>query len=271
MAFSSFFFGPDGDHDFKKNDDLSQGKAFLHYENEVKSKTFKRLPFLELTSMPGLTSINEAFIGDDSLRSTPIIDETDYSSLISAYEQHFSELLVNYEQVHAKYINSLRLKDKEQSKILLSQLKRLDEDMQNYSAEISQKTKKMNKPAANYQDIINKKQKDLGVLHKKLREKEQTINELVSSTNGKNESLHLQIKSSVYYNTLYLIIIFIIGWLIIRYFVLSDSTSNPAETIVLLLTIVLILYEFRNTVVGWMSSAASVGNSSYSTMVRFLE
>jgi hypothetical protein len=50
-----------------KHPDLSQGQEFLQYETNVIQQATKRLPFLQMTSMPGLTSINEAFNGDDSL------------------------------------------------------------------------------------------------------------------------------------------------------------------------------------------------------------
>jgi hypothetical protein len=75
-----------------KNADLKQGRYFKQYEQEVKTYTFERLPFLELTSMPGLTSINEAFNGDDSImaKNKHVKDnlsqsEADFNKTLSEY------------------------------------------------------------------------------------------------------------------------------------------------------------------------------------------
>ncbi len=193
--------------------------------------------------------------------------------LIETYEQHLSDLLATYKQVHVRYLNSIRLKNSEESKNLLLQLSTINQEIKNYSDEIRSKVTKMNKPNAKYQDTIRTKQKDLEALSLEMKEDERKINDLLESlgnANGKNESLHLQIKSSHYYNTFYLIIIIGLAMLITRYFISAET--DAAETIVLLIAIVLILYQFRGSVMGLFSSTANyVSNTSYSTLVRFLD
>jgi hypothetical protein len=58
--------GPNGMGPIANKADLHQGKEFIHYEKEVTADTLNYLPYLQLTSMPGLQSINEAFNGGDS-------------------------------------------------------------------------------------------------------------------------------------------------------------------------------------------------------------
>ena len=82
-----------------KNSDLSQGKSFLNYEEGVTVKTLDYLPFLELTSMPGLTSINEAFTGDDSLRAK----NTVAGQAVSENEKVFNKTLSDYSTLQQQY------------------------------------------------------------------------------------------------------------------------------------------------------------------------
>jgi len=85
-----------------KNSDLTQGKEFLNYENIIEKKTLNYLPFLELTSMPGLTSINEAFTGDDSLRAK----NTVVGQAVSENEKIFNKTLSDYSTLQQQYDNT---------------------------------------------------------------------------------------------------------------------------------------------------------------------
>ena len=85
-----------------KNSDLTQGKEFLNYENNIEKKTLDYLPFLELTSMPGLTSINEAFTGDDSLRAK----NTVIGQAVSENEKIFNKTLSDYSTLQQQYDNT---------------------------------------------------------------------------------------------------------------------------------------------------------------------
>jgi len=85
-----------------KNSDLTQGKEFLNYENIIEKKTLNYLPFLELTSIPGLTSINEAFTGDDSLRAK----NTVVGQAVSENEKIFNKTLSDYSTLQQQYDNT---------------------------------------------------------------------------------------------------------------------------------------------------------------------
>ena len=122
-------------------------------------------------------------------------------------------------------------------------------------------------------EVINNKKKDLETLSHKMSKDETIINNLFQSTRdveGRNEVLRLGIKSSVYFNTFYLIIIFILGILFTRY--LMSAESDPSETIVLLLSIVLLFYHFRGRVFGWLSSTITyIDNNRFPINLRFLD
>jgi len=75
-----------------KHPDLSQGRELLQYETNVIQQAMKRLPFLQMTSMPGLTSINEAFNGDDSL----VAANKHIATTLPDSQQEFNKTLTEY-------------------------------------------------------------------------------------------------------------------------------------------------------------------------------
>jgi hypothetical protein len=85
-----------------KNADLKQGKDFKKYEKAVKAYTFERLPLLELTTMPGLTSINEAFNGDDSIMAKNKNTMND----LSQNEAEFNKTLSEYSSLQQNLASS---------------------------------------------------------------------------------------------------------------------------------------------------------------------
>jgi len=184
---------------------------------------------------------------------------------LDIYEKNLSKMISDYETIHANYTNSLRLKNSVESKNLLLKLNSLNQEILFLIEEISHKIDQTNKNAKN-NEFIYKKLSDLNALSSKMHLEETKVNALLNETvnlDGKNETLRLQTKSSMYYNTAYLIIIIILGVLFIRMIVSTES--DPIENIVLLLGLVWLFYTFRATLIGWFSNlTSSIGNISYS-------
>jgi len=201
---------------------------------------------------------------------------------LDAYENNLTQLLTEYESVHDNYIKSLNESSKQNSKILLSQLSDINNEILSLMGTITEKIDKMDKDNKyrKYKDTIDIKKQDLNTLNAKMVLDERRIKQLMFDTidlNGQNENLRVQHKSSVYYNLLYMIFIIVLGVLIFRTLISvgtksSDSSDSTLlyENIFLFLAISLLLYMFRYTIYGWFSSlGTSVSNAGSDTSSWF--
>ena len=161
------------------------------------------------------------------------------------YEKNLQLLLAEYERVHSNYINSLRAKNITESSLLLEKIQSLNQQIQSLSLDMSNKIH----VKGEYTDDIDKKKDELNTLHNKMIVDETKIKNLLNDTidlDGQNETLRLQHKSSMYYNSFYIIIIILISILIFRIFISTEA--DPLENILLILAIVLLLYIFWSNI-----------------------
>jgi len=169
---------------------------------------------------------------------------------VRVYEKNLKELLSEYQRLHASYINVLREKNITESKRLLLQLESLNQEIQLLAEEISQRIKKINvnKEYGTYKSDIVKKKGDLNTLVNKMSIDETNIKKLLYDTidlDGKNETLRVQQKSSIYYISFYTLVTMVLIFLSFRMF--STTEADPIENVVLFLAILAVVY------LGWMT------------------
>jgi len=185
---------------------------------------------------------------------------------VNVYEKNLKELIAKYEDIHANYVASLKNKNMADANRLLLQLESMNQEIQLLSQEISQKIQRINQENkyGDYKNTIQQKSDDLNRVYNKMVEDEKQINDLLHETDdldGKNESLRLQQKSSLYYIYFAIIIIVIISLLFIKF--AMSTEQDPIENILLLLGILLLLYLSWNTISRFVSGIGSVANKNY--------
>jgi len=170
---------------------------------------------------------------------------------VNVYEKNLKELIAEYERINTNYISSLKNKNMEDANRLLVQLESMNQEIQLLSQEISQKIQKINQENkyGNYKNTIQQKSDELNRVYSKMVEDEKHINSVLHDMidlDGKNESLRLQQKTSLYYIYFAIIVIAIISLLFVKF---SMSTEqHPIENTLLILGILLLLYFCWNTI-----------------------
>ena len=197
---------------------------------------------------------------------------------VSVYEKNLKELLSEYERIHTNYINSLRNKNMVDSKRILLQLESMNQEIKLLSEEISQRINLINQKNefGNYKNAVQNKKNDLISLNSKMIADETHIKKLLQDSidlDGKNESLRLQQKTSLYYIYFTIICVICLSVLFFKFYISTES--DPIENIVLFLAIVLIVYFFQATIFGWATSLVSFASNninydSSSLMYRML-
>lgn len=201
-----------------------------------------------------------------------------YMDELSIYEKNLSQMLDNYEKAHTKYINELRMNTTTtlqggyapltpQLKATASAIASLNQEIMFLIEEISSKINKINITSVNA-DIIDKKKTIINELNNKMRIDGEKINALLNDTiylDGKNESILLQQKSSLYYLIFNTIIVIILGILFIR--IIGSSETGSSETILLLLGVGWLFYTFRDTIMSWFYSITSYLSDTRSSLL----
>lgn len=168
-------------------------------------------------------------------------------------DNQLSQLLSDYERKHNEYIYSVKLSDKARTRLILVDLDNMNIEILeriNYIINDMSKTNDMSK-------IHMSRTINLSILYnlkEKIRIDKYKIGKLqreLIDLNGQNESLGLSLKSSEYYNILYLICIIIICVLIFN--VLSSSEPNSNYITILVLALIIIIYVIRNRIYQFMS------------------
>lgn len=210
-----------------KNSDLTQGKEFLNYENVIEKKTLNYLPFLELTSMPGLTSINEAFTGDDSLRAK----NTVLGQAVSENEKIFNKTLSDYSTLQQQYdstkVNGKSTGDND----VLRQLAEFKDKLVEYAKKINNDMSSLQVDDASLRGYILKKQATLN----------NYINTLENVTQGHNK----QANNNVKYYLMWVIVLITILYLFM-YIITSKLVMNTLAVIICLMTIYILAREIHN-------------------------
>ena len=184
---------------------------------------------------------------------------------LSIYEKNLSQLLDNYEKARTKYINDIRLSKGGEAPATASAIASLNQEIVFLLEEISHKLNQNQSKNAKYNDVIAKKRDYLNDLNNKMRADETKINALLNDTislDGKNQTLRLQTKSSMYYNTINVILIVILVILFAR--VITSSETNLTETVTLSLGLLWLFYIYRASITAGLSYIKdSIVNISY--------
>jgi hypothetical protein len=195
---------------------------------------------------------------------------------LNVYEKNLNELIAEYERIHANYVSSLQSNNTADANRLLLQLESMNQEIQLLSQEIAQKIQRINQENkyGTYTKATQEKRVDVNRVYNKMLEDEKRIKELLDETHdldGKNETLRLQQKSSLY--SIYVaVLVFIIISILFFKFVLSIE-QDPIENILLFLGIFLLFYFSWTTISRWVSAIGSVANKNYdssSFMYRLL-
>jgi len=143
----------------------------------------------------------------------------------------------------------------------------MNQQIQLLSQEISQKIQRINQENkyGNYKNAIQQKTIDLQRVYTKMVEDERQINSIIhdaTDLDGKNDSLRLQQKTSLYYIYFAIIVITIISLLFVKFAISTEQ--DPRENILLILGILLLLYFSWNTISRWISIVETVAKNNLS-------
>jgi len=190
---------------------------------------------------------------------------------LNLYETNLANLVTTYELAHNNYLTSMAQNNAGASQVYLSQMNDLNLEILLLIAEISQNIIKINNDDkyAKYKTEIAAKMADLNTLYSKMQVDEKRIKELMFDLidlDGKNANFQIQHKYNFYSITLYLFLIGIIVFLILR-FSLSSET-NDYETVVLILAILLLVYTFWKNISSLSQSSVVKAGSATTTYVK---
>jgi hypothetical protein len=251
--FSSFFFGSEPHHDFKKNDDLSQGQSFLKYEDDVKRNTFKRLPFLELTSMPGLFSINEAFNGDDSLLAKNTVIKQD----VSQHEQAFNKTLSEYSNLQQNLADSSLYHNTDKTSVnkIMTKLSELNANLIDYAKKINNDISQLSTDDSTLKKYVTDQQEKLAKYIAALDEQSQNMSG-GKAYDARNPKVSAGVRGERNtndprtYNRNYYLMWFILGITIaclFMYILTSDLVMNTLVVIICLMIIYILAGSIKTT------------------------
>lgn len=210
-----------------KNADLTQGKDFLNYERGVTVKTLDYLPFLELTSMPGLTSINEAFTGDDSLRAKNTVAMQSVSENENAFNKTLSDYSTLQKSFDAAKMNGYTNND------MVRQLAEFKNKLVEYAKKINNDISSLQVDDESLKGYILEKQANLNNYIQKLNSEE------MPSTNDNIQGKHKQSKNKQSKHHYYLmwVILLITFLFLFMYILTSRLVMNTLVVIICLMTI----------------------------------
>jgi len=225
---------------YHKNADLKQGKYFINYEQLVKAYTFERLPFLELTTMPGLSSVSEAFNGDDS-----IIAKNKYiTDHLSKNEADFNKTLSEYYSLQKNLVSSgLYHKPNDAvNKTTMAQLSQLNDKLISQAKKISSEISQINVDDYIVKQHIQKQQAKLDDYIRKLdlqRKNMETVDGM-----GENTKL-VRVSSQYHYLMWFIVAITLLSLLF--YILTSDLVMDTLLVIICLMVIYLLARAISNT------------------------
>jgi hypothetical protein len=216
-----------------KNSDLAQGKNFLRYEHDVTVNTFERLPYLELTSMPGLNSINEAFNGDDSV----IAANKNVTDNLTNSEQEFNKTLSEYSTLQRSMEHkSMEHKSMEHSgmdhksmdqkgmehsdNVILKRLSELNDTLVSQAKKISS-------------DISNLRVDDES-LRRSVRNQQANLNKYITTLESQKMGIRTNEKTRSYHYLMWLILFFTIILLLL--------TTNILKNALIVVTCLIVIY-----------------------------
>ena len=232
-----------------KNADLKQGKEFLQDERSITVKTLDYLPYLEETSMPGLTSINEAFIGYDSLRAKNTVVGQNISENENAFNKTLSEYSILQKEYDSTSINGTPMRDND----MIRQLSDFKNQLIYYAKKINNDMSSLRVDDDSLREYILKKQSKLNNYIRALIAGEDVAN--VSKNNKLDDNTlddnklvdNKQVKSkSKHYHYLMWVILLITLVFLFIYILTSNIVMNTLVVIICLMTIYILARAINN-------------------------
>jgi len=255
--FTSLFSLFSENNNKEMNPDLQQGKSFEKYENDVKNNTFERLPYLELTSMPGLLSINEAFNGDDSI----LAKNKHFTAELTQNESDFNKRLSEYSTLQKNLVSGAfhHNVDENSNNQIMSRLGELNKDLVDQAKKISAGMANLQVDDDSIKEYIKKQRTNLNDYIQTLDANNANINNAninnaninnaninnANNANGMSENSKLIRTSNQYYYLMWIIVLITIISLFL-YILTSDLVTNTLSVIIMLMVIFLLARAIHN-------------------------
>jgi len=222
-----------------KNADLYQGKEYINYNDNLRPKVFKRLPFLQVSSIPGLFSISEAMNGSDSVnRNDTLLANNKYITAdIMKNENEFNKSLSEYASLQ-KNLESSNLHHKMDPSITattMNKLADLNTQLIQRAQRINADMSNLNVTDAGLRDNISKQQTKLTNYIHTLGEQQ----ELMETVDGMDENTTLVRTSNEYYYLMWFIVLVTFISLFLN-ILTSDLMMNTLLVVICLLVIYLL-------------------------------
>ena len=186
----------------KQNPDLAQGIEFIHYNKKITVRAAKRLPYLQVSSIPGLQSINEAMNGKDSVNGdTILILNKNINSDITQNENDFNKLLSEYGSLQQNLEDSKLYHnvDKQATALIIKKLAILNEKLIKHAKKINDDMSNLHVSDDALKHHITKQQTGL---NKYIQELAQQKEDMVT-VNGMEENTKLIRTSNKYYYVIF--------------------------------------------------------------------
>lgn len=166
---------------------LRQGQEARAY---TASYTRERLPYLQITSAPFLSSVNEAM--NDYATSTQATSRRNVSAQVTAAEQAFNQTLTQYSALDLQYMEAImNREDPVKIKFMQDDLRAMNEQLVMYAEEISKEIGAIPSHDPHTSRQIKAQQADLSDYVSRLKQTHASI----ANAQALNEDAHLQYKS----------------------------------------------------------------------------
>jgi hypothetical protein len=230
-----------------KNADLYQGKEYIHYNDKLTPTVFKRLQFLQVSSIPGLLSISEAMTGSDSVNKsdTALSNNQGITTDIVKNENAFNKSLSEYAslQQNLEASNLYHKVDATVTATTLRKLADLNSQLIQHAKRINADMSKLNVNDSGLRDSISKQQTHLNDYIHTLGEQKG----LMETVNGMDENTKL-VRTANEYHYLMWFIVFITFLSLFIYILTSDLVVNTLLVIICLMVIYLLSTTFSQKV-----------------------
>ena len=227
------------------NADLYQGREYIKYNDVLEPKVFKRLPFLQVSSIPGLISISEAMQGHDSVsrNDTLLLTNQNITTDIKTHEDAFNQLVSEYATLQQNLADSnlYRKMDTSVSAPILNKLAELKQRLIQHAQTINADMSNLTVTDATLKDHITAQQNQLTQYIHTLN----TEGDLMETVDGLGEHTRL-VRTTNQYHYLMWFIVLITFLSLFLYILTSDLVMNTLLVIIALLVIYLLANLLRN-------------------------
>ena len=222
-----------------KNADLYQGKEYINYNDKLEPKVFKRLPFLQVSSLPGLNSISEAMQGQDSVNGndTLLQNNQNITADIKKNENAFNQSLSEYASLQQNLANSnlYHKVDTSVTAAILNKLADVNKQLIQHAENINADMSKLNVTDTTLKNHIATQQNHLTHYIQTLG----TEGDLMETVDGMGENTRL-VRTANQYHYLMWFIVIITFLSLFMYILTSDLVMNTLLVIISLMVIYLL-------------------------------